>query len=136
MIDDHVRRARNESEIFFLLTSYMEALQFGDKKHFISASTIALPLRTTADLQERSTQLFIDLDNASKALDDQACLAMKEALQVFGSALHRLHYLQATDRANNYVPTTNRRHRTQSESLGSVIKGKGVGHELSDDSGR
>ena len=129
MIDDFIRRAHNEHEIYFLLTAYLEAVQFGDKKNFVSEATIALPLTTLADLDERFTQLFIDLDNASKALDDRACLSIKEALHVFGSAVHRLHYLAVPRRPRIHGTVTNRRHTTPFKSPEHTIKGNGVGFQ-------
>jgi len=129
MIDDFIRRAHNEHEIYFLLTAYLEAIQFGDKKHFISEATIALPLTTLANLEGRFARLFIDLDNASKALDDCACIAIKEALQVFGSAVHRLHYLEMSERARHHGTVTNRRHTTQFNNAGHAIRSNGVGFQ-------
>src|SRR5262245_32645788 len=107
MIADVIRQTKTKHEIYLLITAYLETMQFGGENAFVSKSTTILPLAGKEDLQKRFDQLFIDLDNASKALDDHACLTMKEALHIFGSALHQLHHLELLEEAKNYSPCAN-----------------------------
>jgi hypothetical protein len=107
MIADVIRHTDTEHEIYSLVIAYLEAMQFGDKTTFISPSTTTLPLMGKADLQKRFDQLFLDLDNASKSPNDQACMAMKEALHVFGSALQQLRQIEQLDSAQNDLPFAN-----------------------------
>jgi hypothetical protein len=107
MIADVIRHANSEREIYSLLIAYIEAMQFGDKTTFISSSTTMLPLAGKEDLQMRFNQLFLDLDSASKSLDDQACMAMKEALHVFGNALQQLRQLELLNGTQDNSPFVN-----------------------------
>ena len=90
MIVDVLRQTDDENEIYCLLTAYIDATRFYGKCRFISERTLRLPVEGVADIESRFAAVVADLDRASKALDDAACLALREALHVFGTALHRL----------------------------------------------
>ena len=90
MITDVIRNAENSNEIYFLLTSYLEALQFSGAMDRVLPHIVDLPLKDKVDLKVRFDKLMIELDCASKRLDDKACLVIKEMLHVFGTALSRL----------------------------------------------
>ena len=92
MIADVIQESETQGEIYFLLTSYIEALQFSGTAG-IPQHLVDLPLRGKTDLKVRFEKLLIELDGASRRLDDKACLAIKEALHVFGAALNRLRTL-------------------------------------------
>src|SRR5208282_2655588 len=87
MIADVIRNAETSNEIYFLLTSYLEALQFSGALDDVSPHIVDLPLRGKMDLKVRFDKLMIELDRASKRLDDKACVVLKEALHIFGAAL-------------------------------------------------
>ena len=93
MFADIIRNANTEHEIYFLLTSYVEAVRFCDKPHCVSEHIIRLPLNGAADVGERFRQLMIELDAASKRLDDDSCTVIREAVHILGSALNRLSVL-------------------------------------------
>ncbi|HUO43772.1 MAG TPA: hypothetical protein VMT94_02525 [Burkholderiales bacterium] len=93
MIADIIRKSETQSEIYFLLTSYLEALQFSGAGTGIPQPLLDLPLRGKTDMKARFEKLVIELDSASRRLDDEACLAIKEALHIFGAALNRLRTL-------------------------------------------
>src|SRR5262245_33848549 len=114
MIADVIRHAKTEHEIYFLLTAYLESIQFGNGKNFASRTTIKLPLAGSQDLQQRFNQLVIDLDSASKSLDDNGCLVIKEALHIVGSALHQLRHLESVEHARNQ-PLATHCNRRESE---------------------
>lgn len=115
MIADVIRQAQTEHEINFLLTAYFEATQFGGEKNFTSTTTIMLPLTGKDDLQKRFDLLVADLDKASKALDDNACLPIKETLHVLGNALHQLHHLELLREMKNHSLAGNGRNGKEND---------------------
>jgi len=90
-IIDAIRDTNSEYVVFFLLTAYIEALRFGD---YLPARFTSLPVAGIADVGARYHGLTVELDSAKK-LHGKAFVRMKEALHVFGSALHRLTLLHA-----------------------------------------
>jgi hypothetical protein len=95
MIADVIRNATSEHEIYFLLTAYVEAVRFCDKLNDMSEHMASLPLGGVDDVRTRFNKLVAGLDAASKRLDDKACETIREALHIFGAALHRLGSLNA-----------------------------------------
>jgi len=85
-----IREANSEHEIYFLLTAYIDAVQFADKLNCLSEHLTRLPLTGLEDVRGRSAKLVGELDAASKRLDDKVCTVIKEALEIFGAALTRL----------------------------------------------
>lgn len=90
MVADIIRNANTEHEIYFLLASYIEAVRFCDKLHCMSERITRLPLNGVADVRERFEQLIIELDAASRRLDDKSCTVIREGMHILGSALNRL----------------------------------------------
>lgn len=62
---------------------------------FAAQGVVALPLTGTHDLQARFERSIVELDRASKRLDDKACVVIKEALNIFSAALNRLWLLDS-----------------------------------------
>lgn len=93
MVADIIRNANTEHEIYFLLTSYVESVTSCDKLHCMSERITRLPLNGVADVRERFEQLMIELDAASKRLDDNSCTVIREAVHILGCALNRLSML-------------------------------------------
>ena|SRR5882757_5606543 len=94
-ITDVIRDADSEHVVYFLLVAYIEALQFCNR---LPARLTRLPVTGIHDIGTRYQDLVIELDSASRKLDDKACVLIAEALNVFGTALHRLALLHgATD---------------------------------------
>src|SRR3954468_9399916 len=93
MFTDVIRTAENEHEIFFLLTSYAEAVNYDRPIQPLPEAITRLPLRGVADVWERFDQLVPELDAASKRLDDRAVALIKQALHTYGTALGRLQTL-------------------------------------------
>lgn len=94
MFTDVIRTAENEHEIFFLLTSYAEAVRYDRPIQPVPDSITRLPMRGVADVWERFDQLVPELDAASKRLDDKAVALIKQALHTYGTALGRLQRLE------------------------------------------
>ncbi len=90
MIVDAIRDANTERDTYVLLTAYLEAMQRHEKRKMLPECVTRLPMNGKDDVMARFEKLVAGLDAASKRLDDEACLLIKEALAVFGAALDRL----------------------------------------------
>jgi hypothetical protein len=91
MFADVIRNSNTEHEIYFLLTSYIEAVRFSDKLHCAIPEHITrLPLNGIVDMRERFELLMLELDRASKRLDHNSCMVIRESVHIFGAALNRL----------------------------------------------
>jgi len=90
MIADVVRRSDSECAIYFLLSAYLQALRFGDNSSRVPESITRLPLTCASDVRTRFEQLMIELDTASRRLDDDSCSAIRGALHMVGAASSRL----------------------------------------------
>ena len=100
MFADQIRSANTEYEIYFLLTSYLESLPFTrDLQWSIPEYVARLPLCGRSDLHNRFDQLMLELDLASKRLDDDYCSAIRQGVYIFGCALNRLDMLSSQLRA-------------------------------------
>ena len=93
MFADVIRKANTEQEIYFLLTSYIEELKSVEEPRRMSEQVIHLPLSDATDVRRRFEQLIIELDGASKRLDDYSCIVIREAVHILGTALNRLDVL-------------------------------------------
>ena len=94
MFADQLRSANTEYEIYFLLTSYLESVPFtGSLNWSIPEHVTRLPLYDKADIRSRFDQLMLELDLASKRLDDESCAVIRDGVYVFGFALSRLNAL-------------------------------------------
>lgn len=105
MIADLIREARTEQEIFHLLNAYIEAAGCDGKSSYLPDDMATLP-SCVNDVMQRCFKLMEALDVSSKRLDDEACLALKEALHVYGNALNRLKSLEREKHRSlgGYVP--------------------------------
>ncbi len=95
MFADIIRSANTEHEIYYLLTSYIETVRHSDKSHNrIPEQITRLPLNGIGDVRTRFTLLMLELDKASKSLDDNSCATIKEGMHALGVALNRLSALE------------------------------------------
>ena len=94
LITELMREARNEQEVYHLLNAYIEGTGCGLERRYLLEDAPSPP-SCTSDVMQRCSALMVELDGASKRPDEQACLALKEALQVFGNALHRLRLFES-----------------------------------------
>jgi hypothetical protein len=90
VIVNAIREANTERDTYVLLTAYVEAMQSHERRNMLPESVTRLPMNGKDDVMARFEKLVAGLDAASKSLDDEACLVIKEALAVFGAALDRL----------------------------------------------
>jgi two-component system, chemotaxis family, response regulator Rcp1 len=94
MFIDVIRTAETEHEIYFLLTSYAQAVRYERLVESPPEPIVRLPVRGFDDVHERFDQLVPELDAASRRLDDKAVALIKQALQTYGTALARLQSLE------------------------------------------
>lgn len=93
MIADVIRKAESEEVVYLLLTSYIDAARSCDKLKKLPRQIATLPVHSKADVRSRFESLMLELDAASKRLDDDACVVVKEALLIFATAAYRLQML-------------------------------------------
>ena len=89
-IADVIRSANSEHEIYFLLTAYIRTMPFCDLLSRMPEPITRLPLNGIPDVRSRFGKLVMELDTASKQLDDDTCSSIKGAMHVFGTSLERL----------------------------------------------
>lgn len=90
MIADAIRDANTEHDTYALLSAYLEAMQRYEDRKMLPDTVTRLPVKGKDDVRARFEKLVTGLDAASKRLDDEACLVIKDALAVFGATLDRL----------------------------------------------
>lgn len=95
MIADDIRKADTEAMIYFLLTAYIDSARSSGKLASVPDHITRLPVRGVADVRTRFESLLVELDVASKQLNDQACVGIREALHIFGAALNGIRLLEA-----------------------------------------
>lgn len=93
MITDIIYEAESEHEIYFLLTAYLEAIRFSDKLNLLSDPIEMFPINSMDNVRRRFKEFIVELDRASKGLNHNACLVIKEAMLIFNIALNRLESL-------------------------------------------
>ena len=93
MIADVIRKAESEEVVYSLLASYINAARACDKLKKLPGQIATLPMQGESDVRSRFESLMLELDTASKRLDDDACVVVKEALVIFSFAAHRLQML-------------------------------------------
>jgi len=93
-IADVIREASTKHEIRFLLTAYIQSVRYAGKLSLLPAAVSKLPLAGPDDVRERVRMLTIEQNTAWKRLNARGCLAIEEALQVFGAAQARLNLLE------------------------------------------
>jgi hypothetical protein len=90
VIADAIRDTNTEQDIYALLTGYLQIMQCYERRKMLPEYVTRLPISGKDDVMARFKKLVAGLDLASKRLDDEACVVIKDALAVFGTALDRL----------------------------------------------
>jgi hypothetical protein len=100
LIIDVMRRLNTEHEIGFLLTAYIETLQFYDPAKRLPQAVAELPLRGAEDIEARLTALLHAKSCAfAPAPGATQGKIAREATDVFAAAHTRLQALRSTPRA-------------------------------------
>ncbi len=107
LIIDVMRRLNTEQEIEFLLTAYMETLQFYGAAKRLPPGVATLPLRGGDDIEARFIELLgAELCGLARAHCDTQGAIAREATEIFGAAHTRLQTLRllGTGLASQPVP--------------------------------
>lgn len=86
LMTDAIRDAATEHEIFFLLTSYVEAVRYCDRLDTLPPAMKDLPVSGMGDVVARMDALRAGLGATPR--EERAVI--REALEIFGAALVRL----------------------------------------------
>jgi hypothetical protein len=96
-IIDVMRRLNTEHEINFLLTAYVETLQFCDAAKRLPPGVGLLPIRGAEDIEARFTELLgAELCGLARSHCDTQGAIAREATEIFGAAYTRLQALRDT----------------------------------------
>jgi hypothetical protein len=98
-INDVIREAKSEHEIYFLVTAYVEAVRYCDRLSFLPAQVRELPIKGVDDFQKRIDGLNAELGKSSaQTADNPSRIVVKETADVLGDALQRLQWLKQEKR--------------------------------------
>jgi hypothetical protein len=100
LINDAIREANTEHEIFFLLTAYVEAVGYCDKLHLLPGEMRDLPLAGFPDVKARVYGLNLRLQSMAPGSDVTVRPAINEALEILNTAMHRLASLETAQAAD------------------------------------
>lgn len=101
LIIDALRSAGTAQEVCYLLTNYVETLQFYDMPRQLPAGFTALPVRGLDDIAARLADLQAVRHGPDARLASHGHNAMiDEAINLFGAAVHRLGALGRADAAH------------------------------------
>ncbi len=98
MINDVIRDAATEHEIYFLLTAYVEAVRYCDKLNHLPEAMGNLPLAGMDDVRLRIEKLKTGLGKPHPELAGEDHAMIKEAMDIFETALNRLRSLDGEKR--------------------------------------
>lgn len=90
LIIDVIREANDEHEIYFLLTSYVEAVRYCDKLNNLPDPMRELPFIGMEDVQARVEVLGSELGKPSREAEGCDHDVVREAMAIFAVALDRL----------------------------------------------
>ena len=89
LITDVLHEAHDEHEIYFLLTSYVEAVRYCDPLHHLPEAVTELPFASAEDVSARIEKLKV-LHGSLEVPGDGVRLVVAEALGIFAAAARRL----------------------------------------------
>ena len=100
-INDVIREAKSEHEVYFLLTAYVEAVRYVDRMSSLPASVRELPLNGMDDVKARFDGLQAELGRRGRGgrPDTRSLAIVKESADILGDALTRLQFLEHEKRA-------------------------------------
>ena len=101
-INDVIREAKSEHEVYFLLTAYVEAVRYVDRMSSLPASVRDLPLNGVDDVKARFDGLRAELGQRPNGKPDTRSLAIvRESADILGDALARLQWLEQEKRGQH-----------------------------------
>lgn len=99
-LTEYIPQADSPYTIYFLLTSYIDVVRFG---HSMPRDLTTRPLASAHDVSQRFATLVVGLDAASRRLDNIACSAIRETMNIFALAMDRLQFLGAVEPSPGYI---------------------------------
>ncbi len=100
LITDVMRRLNTEHEVAFLLTAYIETLQFSDAAKRLPPGVAALPLNGADDIEARFSELLgAELCGLARSHCDAQGAIAREATEIFGAAFTRSQALRMSAQA-------------------------------------
>jgi hypothetical protein len=98
LLIDVLRRLNTEHELRFLLAAYLENLQSRHVENQLPLGVAALPLKDAQDIEARFAELMGEaLCGLARGHCDTQTAIAKEATEIFGAAVTRLHTLREGD---------------------------------------
>lgn len=93
-----IREAHTQHEVFFLLTAYIEAIDYGDGAKQLPWQVRELPLAGVDDVKGRIYSLHLRARLAGPDSDDKAtAYVVDEVLEVYTTALRQLAALEQAE---------------------------------------
>ena len=90
-LNEVIREATNEHEVYFLLTAYVEAVRHGDLLSTLPGQVRELPLNGLDDVRTRVDGLRAELGSTRNS---RARVIVAESTEIFSEALNRLQCLE------------------------------------------
>jgi len=109
MIHDAIRNAGSEHAIYFLLTAYLDTLQFSRK---LPEHLTVLPITDLPDLESRFEKLVAEFESELRLPDSHKFFVLMEAVGIFNLAVVRACQLldEHADRGGGGMRSPDRRH--------------------------
>jgi hypothetical protein len=90
-LNEVIREATNEHEVYFLLTAYVEAVRHGDLLSSLPGQVRELPLQGLDDVRTRVDGLRAELGSTRNS---RTRVIVAESTEIFSEALNRLQCLE------------------------------------------
>ena len=95
LIVDVMSRLNTEDEVYFLLSAYLETLQFHSPEKYLPPGVTNLPLNGAEDVEARFTDLLgAELTGLARSQCDTRGAIAREATEIFGVACARVQRLR------------------------------------------
>jgi len=94
-----IHGANNAHEVLLLLTEYVEVARARGRGYLFPDEQPALPLNDSHAVRAHFEFLLLELDAASRNLDDYTRDILHEAVHVFGAALEQMVRLERVQQA-------------------------------------
>lgn len=94
-----IHGTNNSQEVFFLLTEYVDRARSRGRGHLFPELQPMLPLNDVRSVRAHLEFLLLELDAASRNLDDFTRDILHEAVHVFGAALDQIRRLERVQHA-------------------------------------
>lgn len=101
MLHDAIRNAKSEHTIYFLLTAYLDTLQFARK---LPGHLTELPIADLKDLQSRFEKLVAEFEAELRMPDSHKFFILMEAVGIFDLAAIQLCQLMKGNEGASQVP--------------------------------